>query len=59
MNESFYTRCGKRAFDAFLSSLGLLILSPLFLVCLILIKFSSPGPVFFRQLRTGLEGKPF
>jgi lipopolysaccharide/colanic/teichoic acid biosynthesis glycosyltransferase len=59
MNESFYSRCGKRAFDAFLSSLGLLALSPLFLVCAILIKFSSPGPVFFRQQRTGLEGKPF
>jgi lipopolysaccharide/colanic/teichoic acid biosynthesis glycosyltransferase len=45
--------------DASLSSLGLVVLSPLLLVCAVLIYFSSRGPVFFRQLRTGLEGDTF
>jgi lipopolysaccharide/colanic/teichoic acid biosynthesis glycosyltransferase len=37
----------------------LLILSPVWLVCSILIKLTSRGPVIFRQERIGAEGKPF
>lgn len=41
------------------SILGLLIFSPVFIIVAILVKTSSKGPVFFRQLRTGWGGKPF
>jgi lipopolysaccharide/colanic/teichoic acid biosynthesis glycosyltransferase len=43
----------KRAFDLFISSLGLLILAPFFLVIAAIIKLDSSGPVFFRQERIG------
>ncbi|MBN2121234.1 MAG: sugar transferase [Candidatus Omnitrophica bacterium] len=49
----------KRAFDLLAAILGLVILSPLFLIIAILIKVDSSGPVFFRQRRLGLEGKIF
>lgn len=49
----------KRAFDLVAASLGLLALSPLFLVVAVAIAASSPGPVFFRQERIGLHGVPF
>lgn len=45
--------------DATLSSLGLIVLAPLFFICAVLIKSGSRGPIFFRQLRTGLEGELF
>ncbi len=50
---------GKRIFDLFSSAVGLVILSPLFLLIAILIKLDSTGPVFFRQKRIGLKGKMF
>ncbi|MBW9210753.1 sugar transferase [Mumia sp. zg.B21] len=37
----------------------ILVLSPVFLVAAVAIKLTSPGPVFFRQTRTGLRGAPF
>ncbi len=43
----------KRGMDILFSSLGLLILSPLLVLVSILIKVTSPGPVFFRQERIG------
>lgn len=50
----------KRSADVFFSGLFLITLFPLvWLVCAIGIKFSSPGPVFFKQKRTGYEGKEF
>jgi len=49
----------KRLFDLCASFLGLIVLSPLIAVISILIKKSSPGPVFFRALRMGRHGKPF
>lgn len=49
----------KRTFDYVASAFGLLILSPVFLVIGILVKLSSPGEVFFRQIRIGKDGKPF
>ena len=47
----------KRLFDIIVSFLGLLILSPLFLLLTILIKCDSKGPVFFIQKRVGRNGK--
>ena len=49
----------KRLFDVFLSSVLLVILSPLLLILALLIKRNSPGPVFFRGVRAGRYGKPF
>ena len=49
----------KRAVDIFVSSLGLIILSPVFLVVAILVKLTSRGPVFYRQERMGLDGRCF
>ncbi len=49
----------KRVFDIFFSSLGLLLLIPIFLLISFLVKYDSKGPVFFRQRRVGLNGKIF
>jgi lipopolysaccharide/colanic/teichoic acid biosynthesis glycosyltransferase len=45
--------------DIFVSSVLLTLLAPVFLLCAILIKIDSPGPVFYRQKRIGKGGKPF
>ena len=49
----------KRGFDLLASALALVILSPLLLIVAILIKIDSKGPVFFRQVRTGKNGREF
>jgi len=49
----------KRLFDIVASGLGLLVLSPLFLIIAIWIKFDSRGPVFYRQVRVGRHNKDF
>lgn len=49
----------KRAMDIVLSIIALIITSPLLCFCAIGIKRSSPGPVFYKQERIGLYGKPF
>ena len=49
----------KRAFDIVASGLGLIVLSPLFLVLAIWIKLDSKGPVFYRQVRVGYKNKDF
>ncbi|MEN6422112.1 MAG: sugar transferase [Smithella sp.] len=46
-------------FDTLGSTVALLIFSPLFLIIAIAIKATSPGPVFFKQKRVGLNGKTF
>lgn len=49
----------KRAFDFVTALLGLIILSPFFLLTAIAIKLESKGPVFYRGVRVGRYGKPF
>ncbi len=49
----------KRLFDIVASGLGLIVLSPLFLVLAIWIKVDSKGPVFYRQVRVGRGNKDF
>ncbi|MCS6976839.1 MAG: undecaprenyl-phosphate glucose phosphotransferase [Gemmatales bacterium] len=49
----------KRAMDIVLSLLALIILSPVMIVIAILIKLTSPGPIFYRQERCSLNGKRF
>lgn len=49
----------KRIFDIFFSIIGLLILSPFFIIIGILIALDSPGGVFYKQVRVGKNGKDF
>lgn len=49
----------KRLFDILISGLGLLALSPLFIVVAVWIKVDSQGPVFYRQTRVGRGNKDF
>jgi Undecaprenyl-phosphate glucose phosphotransferase len=49
----------KRAMDVTLSSIGLILLAPVFLVVAIAIAMDSPGPIFFRQARRGFNGETF
>ena len=49
----------KRLFDIVASGLGLVVLSPLFLILAIWIKMDSKGPVFYRQVRVGYKNKDF
>ena len=49
----------KRIFDICASFLGIVILSPVFLIVAYLIKHEDGGPVFYRGLRVGKNGHPF
>ena len=49
----------KRAMDLVVAGIGLLVLSPVFVLVALLVKFDSPGPVFFRQERVGRGGRRF
>jgi lipopolysaccharide/colanic/teichoic acid biosynthesis glycosyltransferase len=49
----------KRLFDIIFSLLGIIILSPLFLIIAILIKRDSRGPIFYKGERVGKDGKLF
>jgi Undecaprenyl-phosphate glucose phosphotransferase len=56
---SVFDQFVKRAFDLVAASLGLILLSPLFLIVSIAIKLESPGPAFFRQTRHGYNNETF
>ena len=58
MEFSFYEVI-KRLIDVVCSFLGVLVLSPLFIIVAIIIKITSKGPVFFSQKRVGKNGKEF
>lgn len=49
----------KRAFDVVVSFITLMCLLPFLPILWLVIKIQSPGPLFFKQLRTGLDGKEF
>ncbi len=49
----------KRAMDIVLASIALVLLSPLMALLALLVKLTSPGPVFYRQERCGLNGVSF
>lgn len=53
------TQLLKRTFDIVASGIGLVLLSPFFLIVAALIKLEDRGPVFFRQDRVGRDSKPF
>ena len=54
----FYFRF-KRLYDFIFALLGIILLSPLFLIIIILIKLDSTGPIFFRQKRIGRNKTTF
>ncbi|WP_270565482.1 sugar transferase [Clostridium beijerinckii] len=54
-----FNKVVKRIFDLICSTLGLIVLSPIFIVIAIRIKTDSDGPVFFKQIRIGEKNKEF
>ncbi len=57
--DASWSLLGKRAIDLAGAIVGLLILAVPLAVVALLVRLTSPGPVFFRQLRGGRHGKPF
>ena len=57
--DAFWNRVLKRIEDVAGALVGLLVSAPVLLVAAPLVKRSSPGPVFYRQERCGIAGKPF
>ena len=57
--RSFYARAGKRWFDALCACAGIVLLAPVLAGLALAVLVSSGRPVFFRQQRTGLGGRPF
>jgi exopolysaccharide biosynthesis polyprenyl glycosylphosphotransferase len=49
----------KHTMDRVLSAIGLLLIAPIFLGLALMVRLSSPGPVFFRQKRIGRDGRIF
>jgi len=56
---SIWDRALKRAFDIVVAALSLIIALPFLVVFAVIIKVTSPGPVLFRQTRTGKDRRPF
>lgn len=54
-----YARMGKRIFDMVASAMVLILLMPILVVVAIVVKFTSPGPIFYRARRQGRHGKEF
>ena len=52
-------RCLKRLADIMIAAICLILFSPLFIICAVLIWKEDGGPAIFRQERIGLYGKPF
>ncbi|MEF7617069.1 TIGR03013 family XrtA/PEP-CTERM system glycosyltransferase [Aquincola sp. MAHUQ-54] len=58
-DQGFFRTAVKRLFDIVSATVLLLVSAPVMLVTMVLIKLESPGPVFYRQQRVGLNGVPF
>lgn len=56
---TFWGRVAKRSFDVIVSSILLIILSPVWLLVMALIRLDSKGPLLFKQERVGLDGRKF
>ena len=56
---SLWDRAIKRLIDLFMGGLALLVVSPVMVIVAICVKLTSPGPVFFRQVRLGRNRQPF
>jgi len=49
----------KRSMDITFSIFAMIVLLPIYIICIVGVKFSSKGPIFYLQERIGLDGKPF
>jgi sugar transferase (PEP-CTERM system associated) len=58
-NQGLWRTGVKRVFDLFCATILLVLSLPVMLVTAVLIKLESPGPVLYRQERTGLHGRSF
>jgi len=58
-SKSTWALMTKRLLDIAFSALAILLLSPLWIAIMILIRMSSPGPIFFSQKRSTLRGREF
>lgn len=56
---NIWNRFLKRSFDVIVSGFILLLISPIMILLALLVKFTSPGPVFYKQERVGLDGRKF
>ena len=54
-----WQQVAKRVFDVIVSILVIILLSPVYIFTAIMVKCSSPGPVFYKQERIGKHGEPF
>ena len=59
LSQTYDERLIKRLFDIVISLAGVIVISPLLILISIFVKFSSRGPIFFKQKRCGLQGKVF
>jgi len=59
VSRTIWARGLKRTCDLVLSLLGLILLSPVLLLAMLLVKLTSPGPIFFMQVRTGRASREF
>ena len=57
--NSIYKKFGKRTLDLLLALCFLILVSPILLVSIFAVYFSLGRPIFFRQKRIGIHGKPF
>lgn len=57
--RSLYKKCIKRILDFILALLGLVVLSPIFIILCVWIKLDSKGPIFFKQKRIGKDKSYF
>lgn len=49
----------KRVFDFMATAIGLIFISPILLVIALIVKFTSRGPIFYNQIRMGVDGREF
>ena len=59
VSPTIWAKCGKRPVEFILALGALVLLSPVLFVSALLMKVTSPGPVFFMQVRTGRDGREF
>ncbi len=59
MKKSFYLSFGKRLFDLILTIPALVLLSPVLIILALVVRLKLGSPVLFRQMRPGLNEKPF
>ena len=59
MKKNSVYNLSKRFIDIIVSVMGILVLSPIFILTSIFIKIESKGPILFKQMRAGKDSKPF